>query len=144
MAKNKNNLSAKEKRDMAYDLYMNTDKTQVEICDVVDWSERTFSENKKKGNWDELKSAMELTSQKIIVNIYRRLQDATKEGVKLDSDAIIKLAKSIEHLSDRKVTISNIINVFKEFTSWLMNEDPELAKTINELQKKYVVYKING
>lgn len=129
---------------MAYDLYMNTDKTQVEICDVVDWSERTFSENKKKGNWDELKSAMELTSQKIIVNIYRRLQDATKEGVKLDSDAIIKLAKSIEHLSDRKVTISNIINVFKEFTSWLMNEDPELAKTINELQKKYVVYKING
>lgn len=144
MAKNQSSLTNKDKKNIAFDLYINTDKTQSEICDIVGWNMRTFTENKQKFNWEELKSAQELTAQKIITNIYRRLEEATKEGSVLDPDKIIKLAKSIESLSDRKVTVSNTINVFKEFTTFLMQEDPELAKKINEKQKQFVTIKING
>lgn len=145
MARKKSNpLTNKDKLNIAFDLYLNTDKTQAEICEIVDWAENTFTRNKREGNWDELKSAQELTSNKIITNIYKRLQEITESGNTLDPDKIIKLAKSIESLSDRKVTVSNIINVFKEFTGWLMTSNPEMAKQINEQQKLFVSFKING
>ena len=57
-------------------------------------------------------------------------------------DDIIKIANSIEKLSNKRVTVSQIINVFKDFTSYAFNQDAELAKEINLLQKKYVDYKI--
>lgn len=123
---------------------MNTDKTQAEICRIIDWSPKTFTLKKQAGKWDELKGASELTAQKIAVNLYKRLAELTEDGVKVDADKIIKLANAIEKISDRKVTVSNVINVFKEFTSWLMETDPELAKQVNDKQKHYVTLKING
>src|SRR5690606_26007390 len=102
------------------------------------------SQYKQKENWEELKSASAITSQKIIRNLYQRLNDLTEEGKTLDADKIIKLANSIEKHSDRRATISNTINVFKEFTSWMMERDSELAKQINSYQKEFIDHKINA
>ena len=145
MSKEKISISSqKDKQQLALDLYLNTDKTQKEICELIGWNERTFSQNKAKYKWEELKSATQLTAQKITVNIYRRLEEATKEGTSLDPDKIIKLAKSIEYLNEKKTTVAQAINVFKEFTAELMAEDPEFAKKVNEAQKKYILKRING
>lgn len=136
-------LSNKDKSRLAYDLYINTDKTQKEICAIVGWTEKTFTDHKNKGSWEELKSASEITAQKIIRNLYQRLHDLTEEGKTLEADKIIKLTKSIESLADRRATISHTINVFKEFTSWLMEKDANLAKEVNVRQKEFLDYKIN-
>jgi uncharacterized protein YjcR len=133
-----------EKKQVAFDLFMNTDKSQKEIADLVGCNEKTLSQWKSKENWEELKSAQTLTAVKIIRQIYKRLDDLTQEGSQLDADKIIKLANSIEKLSDRNATISQTINVFKDFISWMMEKEPELAKKVNEFQKLYINSKING
>lgn len=139
----KESLGNKDKERLAFDLYCNTDKSQKDICEIVGWSEKTFTAHKLKGNWEELKSASSITAQKIIRNLYQRLHDLTVEGKVLDADKIIKLANTIEKLSDRRTSISNVMNVFKEFTSWLMERDSELAKAVNEQQKAFIDWKIN-
>jgi hypothetical protein len=60
----------------------------------------------------------------------------------MSADKMIKIATSIEKLSDRRVTIAQIINVFQEFTTYAFNKDADLAKQINVMQKEFVEYKI--
>lgn len=137
-------LTGKDKEGIAFDLYMNTDKTQIEICEIVGWNPKTFSQKKKLGKWEELRGASEITAHKITINLYKRLSEITEEGKAIKADEIIKLANAIEKISNKKVTVSNVINVFKDFTSWLMETDPEMAKLIIEKQKLFVNLKING
>lgn len=137
-------LSKKDKENLALDLFLNTDKSQKEICEIIGWSQKTFTNYKEKNNWAELRSASALTPSKIIKRLYQRLDNLTEEGKELNADSIIKVAKAIESIKDNKTSISSIINTFKEFTSYLMNTDPEFAKKVNEHQKKFVNHKINS
>ncbi len=134
-------ISLDEKKIIAQDLYFDTDKSQKEICKIVGITEKTFTKWKVDGEWEMLKNATTVTARKIIDNLYQRAFKLS-EDEKSKPDDIIKIANSIEKLSNKKVTISQIINVFKDFTSYAFNEDPKLAKEINLLQKKYVDYKI--
>lgn len=139
----KKEIGRQQKRDLAFDLYLNTDKSQKEICEIVGWTEKTFSENKDKGNWEELKGAETITSRKIIANLYQQLHDLSDKPI-VHADKIIKLANAIEKLSGKKVTLSNSINVFKDFTIYAFGIDAELAKKINQLQNQYIQYKANN
>jgi DNA-directed RNA polymerase specialized sigma subunit len=135
-------MNNKDKKLVAHDLFMNTDKTQREISEIIGVNEKTIIRWKTEGKWEMLRSANTLTAQKIINNIYLKLEKLTNDD-KLDADKIIKLANSIEKLTDRKTTLSQAINVFKEFTSFLMGKNPDLAKVVNEYQKEYITSKIN-
>lgn len=137
-------IGRKDKEALALDLFMHTDKTQKEIAEIVSVAEPTIRKWKEKGKWEELKAAQTLTAGKIIRQIYQRLDALTQEGAPLDADKIIKLANSIEKLSDRNATLSQTINVFKDFTTWLMERNPELGKQVNDLQKQFIYLKING
>lgn len=133
-------MSNDRKRDIALDLYLNTDKSQKEICEIVDWSEKTFGTNKEKHMWDALKGASTITAQNIISQLYLKLEAIVYED-KINPDALIKVAKSIEMLSNKKVTISQHINCAKEFCTWAFGIDPELAKKINKLQSQFITEK---
>jgi len=137
-------IGRKDKEALAFELFMHTDKTQKEIAEIAQVAEPTIRKWKEKGKWDELKSAQTLTAGNIIRQLYLRLDDLTKEGTKLDADKIIKLANAVEKLSNKQATISQTINVFKDFIGYCMERDPELGKKINELQKNYINNKING
>lgn len=136
MAK-KDNLSRERKRELALEMYLNTDKTQKEICEIVGWTEKTFTENKEKGDWDSLKGATTITAANIIKKLYQKLERLV-DGDKVDADALIKVAKTIEFLSNKKVTVSNHINCAKEFTIWLFAKNPELGKEFNKYQKQFI------
>lgn len=136
----KQKMSNDRKRDIALDLYLNTDKSQKEICEIVDWSEKTFGTNKEKHMWDALKGASTITAQNIISQLYLKLEAIVYED-KINPDALIKVAKSIEMLSNKKVTISQHINCAKEFCTWAFGIDPELAKKINKLQSQFITEK---
>lgn len=143
MARQKKSAN-KDKADIALELYLQTDKSQKEICLIVGWTEKTFTNHKKKGMWDELKGAIQVTPAKIIANLYQQLYNLSLDEKKIDADKLIKVANAIEKLSSRKVTVSNCINVFKDFITWCFTHDAEKAKEINELQKLYIDTKING
>lgn len=137
----KRKLTSDEKYAIAQDLFLETDKIQKEIAQIVHVTEKTLTKWKNEGDWETLKNASTVTARKIIDNLYKRAY-ALSEDPKSKPDDIIKIANSIEKLSNRKVTVSQIINVFKDFISYAFNQNAELAKEINLLQKKYVDFKI--
>jgi hypothetical protein len=131
-------LSRDRKRDLALELYLNTDKTQKEICEIVGWTEKTFTENKEKGEWDAMKGASTITAQNIIKKLYLKLEQIVDNPDGINADALIKVAKSIEFLSNKRVTVSHHINCAKEFTTWLFSKKPELAKELNKYQNEFI------
>lgn len=137
----KKKLSNEEKYAIAQDLFMDTDKTQKEIAEIVHVTEKTLTKWKTQGDWEMLKNASTVTARKIIENLYKRSYDLSLDP-KSKPDDIIKLALSIEKLSNKRVTVSQIINVFKDFIAFAFKENADLAKEINLMQKKYVDYKI--
>ncbi len=134
-------LSREEKYAIAFDLFMDTDKSQKEIASIAGVTEKTLTKWKVDNEWDLLKSAETVTARKIIDNLYKRAYKLSQDEDS-KADDIIKIANSIEKLSNKKVTISQIINVFKDFTTWAFGEEPETAKAINKLQRKYIDFKI--
>lgn len=138
----KKQLSNEEKRTIAYDLYMNTSLSQKEICIKVKITEATFSTWKKKYNWEIHKQAFSITAQNIVSNLMEKAYKMS-EDKDASPDGILKLVKAIEGLTANKVTISNIINVFKEFTTFEFDRNPDLAKQINSEMKVFVDYKIS-
>lgn len=127
----------KDKAAEALDLYLHTDLTQGRICELVGWSERTFTTHKQKGNWEELKQAETISPKRIIANLYRQAHALSEMDV-VDADKLVKLANTIEKLTDRKVTLSHYINVFKDFTTWLIGKDRDLAVKVNEHQQAFI------
>jgi len=142
-AKKSEGLTRDKKREMALDLYLNTDKSQKEICEIVGWTEKTFSDNKEKGNWEAMKGAETLTAQKIIMKLYKKLDELT-EGDLISADALAKTAKVIEMLSNKRTTLSHNINTFKEFTTFLFAKDADLAKKVNKYQQEFINDKVSN
>lgn len=137
----KRKLSNEDKKAVGLDLYLNTDKSQNEICNIISVTPKTFSKWKNDGDWELLKQAQTITSKNIIFNLYKKAHDESLKD-DMSADKMIKIATSIEKLSDRRVTIAQIINVFQEFTTYAFNKDADLAKQINVMQKEFVEYKI--
>lgn len=142
MAK-KNGISTDDKKAIALELYLETDKSQKEIALIVGVTEKTVGTWKTAGDWELLKQAQTITTKNIIANLLAKAHELSLAD-KVDADKLVKLAKTIETLQNKKVTISHIINVFKDFTTWAYGQNPTLAKEINLLQKKYLDYKIGG
>lgn len=141
MAKDK--LSNEEKKSLAFDLFMNTAKTQNEICDLIGISPKTFTRWKQDGLWEELKSAVSITAGNITLNIYKKMHEMTSGEGQINADALAKLARVIEVISDKKYTMSQIFNVFKAFTTWLFPKDTETAKKVNKYMQEFVNDQIN-
>lgn len=130
-------MNRADKRASALDLYLNTDKTQKEICEIVGWTQATFTDNKEKGDWEALKGATTITAANIIKKLYLKLDELTDDK-EINADALIKVAKAIEFMSNKKVTGSQLINCFKLFITWLFPKKPELAKEVNKAQMEFL------
>ena len=134
-------LSNDEKKRLALDWYMHTEKSQKEIAEIVGVSQVTLSKWVNDGAWEEQKLLETASKGAAIKGLYKRLLDLTKEG---SPDDISKIAASIEKIGDKRATIPNIINVFIAFGNWAMERDPELAKLITSLQTEYIREKIRS
>lgn len=141
MAKDK--LSNEEKKSLAFDLFMNTDKTQNEICELIGIAPKTFTRWKQDGLWEELRGAMNITAGNITLNIYKKMHEMTSAEGNINADALAKLARVIEVISDKKYTVSQMFNVFKAFTNWLFPKDVATAKLLNRYMKEFVDEEIN-
>lgn len=141
-------MTQKQKIDVARTLYLMTEKSQKEISEVVGWSEKTFSEQKQKGKWNELRDTKSLTKQQIISMLHTQLlkiSDVAKDENRLLSarevDSIAKLASSIDKL-EKKATIETYIEVFEEFNRWLMVVNVDFAQRNNHFQDLFIQSKI--
>ena len=141
-------MTSKHKIEVARILYLTTDKTQKEICDVVGWTEKTFTEQKRKQNWNELRDTKSLTKQQIISMLHvqtLKIVDAAKNENRLLSarevDSIAKLTSSIDKL-EKKATIETYIEVFEEYNRWLMSVNIDFAQRNNQYQDSFIQSKV--
>jgi len=142
-------MTQKQKIDVARTLYLMTEKTQKEICAVVGWAEKTFTEQKQKGKWNALRDTKSLTKQQIISMLHTqtlKLVEAAKDEARLltakEVDSIAKLAASIDKL-EKKITIEDYIEVFEEYNKWLMLKDANFAQVNNHHQDLFIQSKIH-
>lgn len=142
-------MNEKQKIEVAKILFLSTDKTQKEICDIVKWTEKTFSKQKQKGNWGEMLETKSLTKQQIISMLHSqtfKIADAATNEKRLLSarevDSIAKLTSSIDKL-EKKATIETYIEVFEEYNKWLMIANVDFAQRNNHFQDLFIQSKIS-
>lgn len=142
-------MTKNQKIDVARTLYLMTEKTQKEICEVVNWTEKTFTEQKQKGKWNEMRDTKSLTKQQIISMLHSqtlKIVEAAKDEDRVltarEVDSIAKLAASIDKL-EKKATIETYIEVFEEYNHWLMNVNVDFAQRNNQFQDLFIQSKIS-
>ena len=142
-------MTRKQKIDVARTLYLMTEKSQKEICQVVDWTEKTFTEQKQKGKWGEMRETKSLTKQQIIsmlhTQTFKIIEAAKDENRLLDArevDSIAKLTSSIDKL-EKKATIETYIEVFEEYNRWLMAVNVDFAQRNNHHQDLFIQNKMH-
>jgi len=109
-----------------------------EACAYLGVGRTTLSRWKREGMWEELKGATAITAQSIISNVYRKMHELTMADGDIKADALAKLARVVETISDKKYTVSQMFNVFRAFTDWLFPKDMEAAKTLNRYMREFV------
>ena len=142
-------MTTKQKIDVARTLFLMTEKSQKEIAEVVGWSEKTFSEQKQKGKWSEMRDTKSLTKQQIIsmlhTQTFKLIEGAKDENRLLSAreiDSVAKLAASIDKL-EKKATVETYIEVFEEYNKFLMSVNVDFAQRNNHYQDLFIQSKIS-
>lgn len=157
-------LSSEGKKAKAYELYVNSDFNQSEICEIVGVSDKTLREWRDENGWEEAKKANSITAPKVIALLNQKLYELSEgqagEMVN-NADKISKIAAAIDKLRGKELYLSNYIEVFKDFTNWLFTQGDiqkmqiiseeevvvngvEAAKLINLWMKDFIGTKIRG
>ena len=141
-------LSRDDKRTLALQLFLHTDMTQEEIAKSVGWTAKSFTLNKVKYKWAELKAAHSTTRSSnvagLLTQISLMLEMARKEKRPLtvkETDSIVKLSSAIEKI-DRKESIGGYIQCFSAFSTYLSQVNPELAGKVVSEQDRFIQIKI--
>lgn len=135
-------IGRNQKKELAEALYMAGDKSQKEICEIVGWSENTFCTNKAKYGWEEKRGILAMGAHEIIQNIMLSIGKLAKDDAIKNHKEIRMLTSSIISLRGERLTVMNYIDVFKEFTSFLLQREPKLAQAINKHQNAFVEQKM--
>ena len=143
-------MTTKQKIDVARTLFLMTEKSQKEISEVVGWTEKTFTEQKQKGRWSEMRDTKSLTKQQIIsmlhMQTFKLIEGAKDENRLLSAreiDSVAKLAASIDKL-EKKATIETYIEVFEEYNKYLMSVNVDFAQRNNGYQDLFIQSKISA
>lgn len=141
-------MTQNHKIEIARTLFLTTEKTQKEICEIVGWTEKTFTDQKQKGKWNEMRDTKNLTKQQIISLLHTqtlKIIDTAKDENRLLSarevDSIAKLAASIDKL-EKKATLETFIEVFEDYNKWLMVMNMDFAQRNNHYQDLFIQSKI--
>jgi len=137
-----------QKRELAKQLYLNTDLTLKEIAERVGVTANTIG--KWCASWKQIKAAKTSTRDEIIARYMRMigniLKEAEDEGRAItdsEADKISKLNKAKDSI-DKEVGLVMFIQIFQEYNSWLIPINAELAKENNTFQTKFINIKAIG
>lgn len=131
-------VSLNDKRAMAHDLFMRTDKSQKEIAIVVGVGSDTISKWVKDGKWKELKAANSVTRSQVINNTLLQIKELQDEINKRadkryptskESDTMIKMGNLIRDL-DKSLSLADYISITEELLKWLNEVNPAQAKAV--------------
>lgn len=140
-------LTNQAKKVMAERMFVEDGMTAKAIAEMLEVSEQTLSKWRKgkegEKSWDDKRAEMLASPHKIREILIRELMVvAGGEKSLVDADALAKINKVIETLSDR-ISTQIVFSVFKEFDNWMADQDPKTAVLFTEYHKQFILYKIN-
>lgn len=129
-----------DKRTIAHDLFMRTDKTLGEIAELVGANRNTVGDWAKNGRWKELKAATSITRSQVISNTLMQIAELqreintrpTKYPTAKESDTMVKLSNLIRDL-DKSLSLADYVSIMEEQLKWLNQVNPAIAKTVAPL-----------
>lgn len=146
-------LSNKEKQDWARLLYCEMGLTQKAVAEKVGTTPKTMCDWVAKFNWDDLKATYGITKDKQLKHFYAQLNELNEaiqqreEGKRYptakEADALNKIASAARAM-ESKAGLSQIIDVFMNFTEWLRSADNAAAKQFVMLQDEYIKTKLSA
>lgn len=125
---------------MAKELYINTDKTQLEIAETCKVTDKTIRKWIKEGDWQAVREAKKVSNQQIIKNLYSQILKLSLNDELSASNAkeIAMLAGAIEKISN-KPQIHHFTEAFIQFNSFLISKGAlDLAKQLNSFQVPFL------
>ena len=132
-------------QQLAKDLYLQTDKTQQEIADILNVNRRTIYLWVKNGKWAEMKTAAAqtpFTMQNDIHNhiaaINRRIKD--REGDNCPTMQEVEMLRKLINMSAviNKRHTGAYIEAFMELTTYIYHKDVDLARKVTMHADNYV------
>jgi uncharacterized protein YjcR len=143
-------LTSKQKREWAQDLYKTGNYDQKEIALKVGVAEKTITEWKQKYNWETLRKSLLITKQESLADLYDIL-DNTKKDIKnrgskansKDADAILKLTTAIKNL-EVKTSLDQILEVCKQLVLHIQSIDYEKAKELVEYVDLFIKHSLKN
>jgi len=129
-------------RSIAEQMYIEQNMTAKAISETLHISEVSLSKWKKEGNWEQRRNELLSAPHKLRELLLNQLKNVAQgEELTINADALAKISKVIESLSD-KVSPQAVFSVFKEFDNWMSQQDPQKATEITEFHKQFLLYKI--
>lgn len=130
------------KYDLARRLYM--DKVPMkEIAQRVGTTPQTLSSWKRRGAWQEHRTAELLSPRRLYRKLLTQLDSLIEMGAPADTaDAISKICKQIKELQ-HETTVDDIISVLSGFGDWLIQRGKELSTDtafVQELTRLQDIY----
>ena len=130
------------KYDLARRLYM--DKVPMkEIAKRVGTTPQTLSSWKRRGAWQEHRTAELLSPRRLYRKLLTQLDSLIEMGAPADTaDAISKICKQIKELQ-HETTVDDIISVLSGFGDWLIQRGRELSTDtafVQELTRLQDIY----
>ncbi len=139
-----------EAQQQAYDLYVNTELTQKDICKIVSVSPTQMSKWATTGNWEMYKKASKVTTQQLILDHYSQIAAINKEikdkqngmPTPAQTDMMTKLSGHIERLQ-KKFNLSVYHSVLRECLEWIAGRKADDAKYFGPLMLEFFKEKAN-
>jgi uncharacterized protein YjcR len=138
-------------KQIAQELYVNTDMSLKEIAERVQVREATVSAWKVSEGWDTLKTARKITRPELIKNFYQAIftmQTQIRERpsphnvpTSKEADIISKLTSQIEKL-EKNTSISDYINAFEEFLTYLRAHNPSMIQEFARESLSFIEAKV--
>lgn len=140
-------LTITQKKEWAAMLYLKENLTHQEISEKTGVSRQTIGKWIKAEKWEERKTALTLTREEQISNLYRQVAainnniNTRDEGKRFaspsEADSLNKLASAIKKM-ESDVGIADIVSVGIRFINWLRPIDMEKAKDITRLYDVFI------
>ncbi len=125
-----------EKKELAKLLFLRNNISREELSFRIGVSRNTINAWVTEGKWEDLRTSLLTTKDELLRLLYeqlRNLNTAVMEGTGYPDSKQANTQKMITasiHDLETETNIGQVIQVAKEFTTWIAEDDFELMKTL--------------